>query len=398
MFRPVSPVILSLILSSSLYVDSQTTRACPFCLAGQATLSEDIANSDVAVIARLVDRPPQPANAGPFAAPPCTFEVVEVLKGAHHLAGRPGAMQPYRFEVLYLGEAPLQTTFVAFGNFRPDPDWGRPLELGAAAPEYLRKLPLLLGSGTDRLTFCQNYFEHPDLVLADDAYEEFARAPYSDLLAIRDRMPREKLLRWVGDINIPEHRRKQYLSMLSACGRPEDVPLLENLIRNGDRHVRAALDAQIGAYLVIKGPEGVSLIEDLFLKNVDAEYTDTYSAVMAIRFIGTETKAVARERLNEALRHMLARPNLADLVITDLARWQDWSALPRLVELFKTADPEQVFVRVPVVKYLRACPLPEAKTHLEELAKIDPEAIVRASQYVPQAAVPPEGAQRRASE
>jgi hypothetical protein len=51
-----------------------------------------------------------------------------------------------------------------------------------------------------------------------------------------------------------------------------------------------------------------------------------------------------------------------------------------------------------VINYLRACPLPEAKTHLEELAKIDPEAVKRASYYVPQAAVPPEGAQRPAGE
>jgi hypothetical protein len=93
---------------------------------------------------------------------------------------------------------------------------------------------------------------------------------------------------------------------------------------------------------------------------------------------------------------MLARPRLADLVIPDLARWQDWSAMPRLVELFKTADEQSAYVRVHVVNYLRACPLPEAKMHLEELARIDPEAIVAANSLVPQAAIPPEGALRPA--
>jgi hypothetical protein len=138
------------------------------------------------------------------------------------------------------------------------------------------------------------------------------------------------------------------------------------------------------------------LVEDLFLKNADAEYTDTYSAIMALRFIGTETTAISRDRLMEGLRHMLSRPKLADLVISDLTRWQDWSAMPRLVELFKTADEQSSWVRVPVINYLRACPLPEAKKHLEELAAIDPEAVKRASFYVPQAAVPPQGAQRPA--
>ena len=32
---------------------------------------------------------------------------------------------------------------------------------------------------------------------------------------------------------------------------------------------------------------------------------------------------------------MLDRPQLADLVIPDLARWEDWSVMDRLVELFK---------------------------------------------------------------
>jgi hypothetical protein len=82
-------------------------------------------------------------------------------------------------------------------------------------------------------------------------------------------------------------------------------------------------------------------------------------------------------------------------VIPDLARWQDWSVMDRLVKLFKNADDDSIWVRVPVINYLRACPLPEAKQHIEELAKIDPEAVKRASQFFPiGAATPPAGAQR----
>jgi hypothetical protein len=83
------------------------------------------------------------------------------------------------------------------------------------------------------------------------------------------------------------------------------------------------------------------------------------------------------------LRTMLDRPQLADLVIPDLARWEDWSAMNRLVDLFKNADEESSWVRVPVVKYLQACPLPEAKTRLAELAKLDPEVVKRANTFFP---------------
>jgi hypothetical protein len=74
---------------------------------------------------------------------------------------------------------------------------------------------------------------------------------------------------------------------------------------------------------------------------------------------------------------------LADLVIPDLARWQDWESMDELVKLFKTADEKSSWVRVPVINFLRACPLPEAKDHLVELEKIDPAAAKRANMFFP---------------
>jgi hypothetical protein len=108
---------------------------------------------------------------------------------------------------------------------------------------------------------------------------------------------------------------------------------------------------------------------------------------------------VPKERLVEGLRYMLDRPQLADLVIPDLARWQDWSVMGRLVKLFKDAKEDTVWVRVPVINYLRACPLPEAKAQIAELKKIDPESVDRASQFFPlAAATPPPGSQRPKAE
>jgi hypothetical protein len=109
---------------------------------------------------------------------------------------------------------------------------------------------------------------------------------------------------------------------------------------------------------------------------------------MALRFHGTEEKIIPKERLLQGIRLMLDRPQLADLVIPDLARWEDWSVLDRLVDLFKTSDDVSNWVRVPVVNYLRACPLPEAKTKLDELAKIDPETLKRANSFFPFAGTP----------
>jgi hypothetical protein len=76
------------------------------------------------------------------------------------------------------------------------------------------------------------------------------------------------------------------------------------------------------------------------------------------------------------MRLVLDHPRLADQAIMDLARWKDWTVMDRLVKLFTSADPETTtWVRIPVINYLRACPLPKAKEYIEELRKIDPKAV-----------------------
>jgi hypothetical protein len=196
-------------------------------------------------------------------------------------------------------------------------------------------------------------------------------------------MNRDHLVAWIKNPAAPTSRRRLYLVMLSICGGPADLPLLETMLRSDERKLEASLDAMIGCYLLLAGAEGLPLIEELYLKNPKAAYADTYAAVAALRFHGTETDVIPRARLLEGLRHILNRPPLADLVIPDLARWEDWSQLERLVRLFRDADDKSNRVRVPVVNYLRACPLPEAKERLKELNELDPDAVKRANAFFP---------------
>lgn len=354
--------------------------ACPFCNAVQKTLSEDIAASVAVVVAKLVDTPAKPADA--TTPPDSVFEIVRVLKGGELLKGAK------QVKTLYFGGQPKGTQFLIYAVDPERITWSAPTALSARAVGYVSELPKLPEKGVGRLEFFQEYLEDADGMLANDAYDEFARAPYAEVRELREKMHHDQLLAWVTNTEVSASRRRLYLTMLGVCGRADDVPALEAMIKSKDRQVRSALDALIACYLTLKGPDGVSLVEDLFLKNKDAEYTDTYAAIMAFRFLGQESDVVPRQRLMEGLRYMLERPPLADLVIPDLARWQDWSVMEKLVKLFKEADEDSSWVRVPVVNYLRACPKPEAKEYLKELTTIDPESVKRAMSFSALGAVP----------
>src|SRR5690606_4845631 len=140
-----------------------------------------------------------------------------------------------------------------------------------------------------------------------------------------------------------------------------------------------SLDALVACYLTITGEEGLEQVEHEILKKPDPVFADVNAVVLALRFHGEQEKVIDRERIAASMRIVLDHPNWVDTVVADLARWKDWSAMDRLVEIYRTADAEHRYVRVPIVQYMKACPLPEAKEALKTLEEIDPQAVRRAS-------------------
>jgi hypothetical protein len=354
---------------------ARLAEACPFCAAVSLTFCEEITGADVAVIAKLLA--PAAATTNPAEVGKAKFEVVDCLKGDKEFAAGK------KFEAIYFGDSPIGTLMLITGVDPANLSWQMPIPITPKVREYLGKALKLPKEGAERMVFFQDYLEDPDELLARDAYDEFAKTPYAGIKELKSQIKHDKLIGWIQNPKVAPSRRRLYLTMVGVCGEKQDAELLETMIRSDDRQVKSGLDALIAAYLTLKGPEGMPLIEDLFLKKQDADYTETYAAIMALRFHGQEEEVVSRPRLLEALHYMLDRPQLADLVIADLARWHDWGAMDRLVELFKNATDETIWVRVPVINFLQACPLPEAKERLAELAKIDPESVKKATSLFP---------------
>lgn len=372
----------TLLAASLLALAPGLAAACPFCSAIAPTFSEEIASSAVAVVAKMTKAAP-PQKLTPSGTPDPTepskarFEIVEVLKGQEHLG------QTRSFEAIYFGEAPVGGTFLVMGLDPPQINWATPIAANQRVVTYVRNGMKLPKEGPDRLVYFMQFFEDSDEMLSRDCYDEFARAPYAEIKKIKDQMPHAKLVEWIKNPQVQASRRRLYLTFLALCGTQPDAQMLEDMMKSKDDRAKRALDAMVAAYLTLKGPAGLPLIEELFLKNKDAEYTETYAAIQALRFHGQEETVVPRERLAQSLRLMLERPQLADIVVPDLARWQDWSVMPKLVELFKKADEQTSWIRVPVINYLRACPDPKAKTYIAELEKIDPDAVKRANTFFP---------------
>lgn len=344
-------------------------ETCPFCSAVSQTLRQEMESMDAVAIAKIVKGTETETDA--------EFELVSVIRGENLIK----VSQLARMN--YFGKAPEGTQFLVMGVDPPDLLWSSPLPVSEKAIEYVKTVVKLPEDSLKRIEFYHDYLENSEALLARDAYDEFASAPYEDLKKLKPKLKREQLLEWIEDTSLPPDRKRLYLVLLGICGKPEDAKLLEGMLRSEDPNKRAGLDAMIACYVTLLGDDGLKLIDELFLENKKSQYADTYAAIMALRFHGTDGGIISKERVLKSMQLILLRPELADLVIPDLARWEDWSQIDRLVELFKTADEKSSWVRVPVINYLRACPKPEAAAKLEELKEIDPAAFKRATSFFP---------------
>lgn len=371
--------------------------ACTFCISELQTYAEIIDGAEVAVIARLapVESPPavgdEASREDPGGGPPVVdpetgkakFIVETILKGEDLI------VIDDEVEAIYFGTIDFERRFFLRGGGQPLA-WALPIELSPLGVDYIQEIMTLPKGGGERLAFFQDYLEHEDSMLARDAYDEFARAPNDDLRELTSKMDHERLIELINRPRIAANRRRLFFLMLSMCGNAEDVSMLEAMIKpdaellasvselvaevnwmtggplaelalketvySEDRRRKAGLDAMIACYLALRGDEGLDLIDRRFLDNLDADQTHIYSVVMALRYLIDEEPRLNRERLLASARLLLNHRMYADQIVTDLARWEDWSMLDRLGELFRAAGDRSTgvspYVRGPIVTYL----------------------------------------------
>ena len=186
--------------------------ACPFCSAVNLTFAEQIKSNDIVVIAKLIELA-EPVDDPELEIPKSKFEITDVIKGDEIVPA--GA----KFQSLLVGRYPVGENFLVMGVDPPSVSWSTPMRASDRVVKYLRTIQKLPESGPKRLEFFQNYFEDEESVLAFDAYDEFAGAPYEDVVALKDKMNRKQLVSWIKNSETSTNRRRLYFTMLGFVAK-----------------------------------------------------------------------------------------------------------------------------------------------------------------------------------
>jgi hypothetical protein len=93
------------------------------------------------------------------------------------------------------------------------------------------------------------------------------------------------------------------------------------------------------------------------------------------------------------MRLLLARPELVDLVIPDLARWRDWGSLDRIAGLCGQGQFNIPSIKRAVIRYLQSCvdaqptdvqpaQAAAAKRYLDRIRRDDPKIFAEAERFI----------------
>ncbi len=317
--------------------------ACPGgCCVSRMTLAEQSVLADVVLLAERVS--------GDEQAKQTFFVIRQFLRGEPEELNVGDMVSVSRFvkkdhfgQHLLLGNKAQQGLWA----------WGSLGVMTEAALSYILDAPSPQFAPPQRLPYFLRFLESSDSLIAEDAFFELESAEWNDLLACTSQLPRDKLREWLRNPNIEPKRLGLYAMLLGICGNRSDAEFLLAHIQQPTDYFRLGIEGFHIGYLWRMGEKGLAVLEKHRLCQKKLPFSERYAVFQAVRFMVAHGQdRLSRDRACESLHLLLEEPELADLVINDLARWEDWSVQDRLMSLYGQGEYDNRPTKRAIVRYL----------------------------------------------
>jgi hypothetical protein len=381
-------IIRSGIVVAALLFAISAVVACPFCPTAELPLAEQLAQSDAAVLVQW--KSGEPASADNKTSGSTTFGIVKVVH-------QPGT-QYEKGSTITLDRSCVGNPGDLFLLMGDNPDaiqWRTPLAVTETAFKYIVEAPSREVPSTKRLPYFLKYLEHPDELIAKDAFSEFAAAPYREIEPLADQFSAARLREWIAKKETNQARIGFYGMLLGLAGEKKDAEFLKSEINRPTENYRLGLDGLMAGYALLTGADGLQLLDEK-LTAESGSVTPTYAAMQTLRFLWEyESARVGKDRLRRSMRILIGRSEFTDLAIKDLARWEDWEIIPTLMELYDQPDQSDSRIKTAVIHFLivmskkrvpmddkeLAAHVDRAKESLAILKNRDPKLVKDAERY-----------------
>jgi hypothetical protein len=371
--------------------------ACPFCSAQGQTLSGEVNQADFIVLGTLknAQRDPNDLTRGST-----ELHVDKVVKPHEYLTGKKVLILPRYVPIdkenadskflvfcsVYPGTQEVTATSVAsslvlgnLGHYQLDAYRGEPVKADSKLPDYLKgALAVREKDIATRLKYFFDYLDSPELVVGGDAFMEFGNADYKEIRGIAEKLPGEKVLAWLKDINTPASRFGLYGMLIGHCGKKEDAAAIRALLDNPMRSYSSGLDGLIAGYIMLDPKAGWEYLKET-IANEKNEFPARYAGLKVLRFFYEfRPDVISKAQVLDGMRVLMGQPDLADLPIEDLRKWEQWDLTKVVLENGRKESHSAIpIVRRSVLRFALSAPAAnkEAAEYVEEARKKDPERV-----------------------
>jgi hypothetical protein len=232
----------------------------------------------------------------------------------------------------------------------------------------------------DRLRYCFNFLNSPELEVGLDAYREFAKADYTEYSDLAKTLPADTIAGWLHDPKTSPFRYGLYASLLGHCGKLDHSKLLRSMIDDPEKRKSSGIDGMIAGYLMLlkkegHGQEGLDFLRGM-LDNPKEDFMMRYAALRTARFFWVSRPDVfSRDQLVASVAVLLDQPDMADFAIEDLGKWGRWELTGRVLNLFQKESHNAPVIKRAVLRFALRSPEPRAAEFVRQQRARDPELV-----------------------
>jgi hypothetical protein len=356
-----------------LLAGSSGAWACPFCNSTGRTLTQEAADATFIVFGTLTN--PKFDPAAQFQG--TTDLVIEsVVKPHDYLKGKKN-IELNRYMPVDKGSSLKYLVFCDIFNGKLDAYRGVALRADSKIADYLKgALEVKNKDVVTRLRFFFQYLDSGDIDIANDAYLEFALADYRDYRPLAEKLPPDKLVKWLQDENTPLSRYGLYGSMLGHCGKPEHAEILKKLIDDPNRRFGAGIDGMLAGLIMLEPKSGWEYMRGIY-KDPKKDFLLRFSALRAARFLRDYRPDLVKENdLVEGVTLLLEQDDIADMAIEDLRKWQRWELTDKILALFDRKSHDVPIIKRAILRFALSAPAkeyPKAANFVAAMRKKDNE-------------------------
>jgi hypothetical protein len=317
--------LLVAMATALLLYSVNSATACPFCTASGTTLVSEVAQADFILYGTLSNAQRDPNDPTGFGKGTTDLTIDMVIKSHDCIKGKKKITIPKLIQDTEPGKSYKWLIYFNVVNGQIDPYRGEQFPADSKLPEYLKgAIEIRQKDAATRLRYFFDYLESPDISISSDAYGEFAMADYKEIREVAPKLPGELILKWLKDPNTRGSRFGLYGLILGHCGKPADAKAIRTLLDDKDRSYTSGLDGVVTGYIMLDPKEGWEYLNGL-LKDNTKEFPVKYAALKTVRFFWEfRPDVIPNSQVLEAMKLLIANPDIADMPIEDLRKWKVW--------------------------------------------------------------------------